>query len=334
MYNLYQSQVWKDIQTQVYHKPTFTINLFGKEHFGIIKRKKIWPFQIQRFQIMWVELPNDKQLVIKEINRIREEYKAFGNISFQLGLSNEIISFENVSHRSDTFKQDMKQMRLNIRDYICHTYWLNLAFRENMPQSDIIYDITKTDEELYAEMNSWCKERIKKATKKWVQFSIASPDQYKLFYDKRYETAGGKWFNIIPYSQYEDLIRYMTQNSRGNLFTSHIDWELVAWSICIYDQHRIIYLYWFSNRKFWNIWWHHYLKYKIFWRARDNGFSYCDMMWWAPTGFDNHPLSSVSAFKESLWWMKIEQYWSYDIVLNPFLYKIFKKYYEFKHPEN
>jgi hypothetical protein len=35
-----------------------------------------------------------------------------------------------------------------------------------MPQANIIYDITKTDEQLIAEMNSGCKERVKKAIKK------------------------------------------------------------------------------------------------------------------------------------------------------------------------
>jgi hypothetical protein len=35
-----------------------------------------------------------------------------------------------------------------------------------MPQANIIYDITKSDEELISEMNSGCKERIKKAIKK------------------------------------------------------------------------------------------------------------------------------------------------------------------------
>jgi len=35
-----------------------------------------------------------------------------------------------------------------------------------MPQANIIYDITKSDEELIKEMNSGCKERVKKAEKK------------------------------------------------------------------------------------------------------------------------------------------------------------------------
>jgi hypothetical protein len=41
-----------------------------------------------------------------------------------------------------------------------------VAFRENMPQANIVYDIKKEDEVLMKEMNSGCKERVKKAIKK------------------------------------------------------------------------------------------------------------------------------------------------------------------------
>lgn len=51
---------------------------------------------------------------------------------------------------------------------------------------------------------------------------MAAPDQYKLFYDKWLETSGDKKFNIIPYDQFERLIRYITQNGRGNLFVTNI----------------------------------------------------------------------------------------------------------------
>lgn len=47
------------------------------------------------------------------------------------------------------------------------------------------------------------------------------------------------------------------------------------------------------------------------------------MMGGAPTGFDEHPRSGVSKFKESLGGVKIEQYGSYDIVIQPWLYKLF-----------
>lgn len=54
------------------------------------------------------------------------------------------------------------------------------------------------------------------------------------------------------------------------------------------------------------------------------------MMGGAPTGFDKHPLTGVSKFKESLGGIKIEQYGSYDIVLNPIVYLLYKLYLRIK----
>ena len=332
LYNLYQSKIREDIQTQIYGKKSFTEKLFWKDYFWLIHEKKMGPIDIKWLQIMGVELPEDKEYIKKELLKLKKKYEKEKWIIFiQLCFLNEIIRFENCGPRDENFVENIKEMRLNIRHQIQSDYWLELAFRENMPQANIVYDITKTDEELMKEMNSWCKERVKKAIKKWIEFWIASPDQYDLFYERRKEVSWTKWFNIIPKSQYNKLIRYITQNNCGNLFTSHINWDIIAWSICIYDENRIIYLYWFANRAYNNIWWHHYLKFKIFGHARKNGKTYVDMMWGAPTWFPEHPLNWVSKFKESLWWTKIEQYGSYDLVLKPILYKLSKTYFNLKH---
>jgi len=329
MYNLYQSQLRKDIQHEVYRKPMCTVKLFGKEYFWSIKEKKIWPLITRRYQIMGVELPNDPEYVKKELAHLTQSFKKKW-IFFQLGIVNEIISFENVSHRSEEFKDDMKYMREHLQKFLCKQYNLRVAFRENMPNSDIIIDVSKTDQQLLEEMNSGSKQRIKKALKKEIGFSMATPDEYELFYKKRVETSGQKWFNVLPYDQFQRLIRYITQNNCGNLFVTRIDQELVSGSICLYDGNHIVYMYGFTNRKFGNVGSHHYLKYKMFSRARDNGFVFCDLMGGAPTGYPNHPLASVSAFKESLGWTKTELYGSYDLVFNRVLYWLFKWYYRYK----
>lgn len=334
MYNLYQSQLRQDIQTKVYQKNHFMIQLFGKEYFAIEKSKKVWPFLLKRYQVMWVTFPDDENLVKAEIKRIRKIYgKDRKNISFQFWSNNEIISFENVSHRSKEFTQDMKQMRLNIREYITRTYGLKVTVRENMPQCDIIYDISKTDEQLLWEMNSGAKERIKKWMKKWVHFERIDQDKYEEFYWYRKDIAWEKWFNIIPYYQFTKLVDYIKEKKAWDLFITRIDEHILAWSVCLFDNYHIVYYQGFANRekKLRNIWWHAYLKFEIMRRARENGFTYVDMMWGAPTGFPEHPLAGVTKFKESLWWMKVEEYGSYDLVLNPRLYKLFERYTNLRH---
>jgi len=111
------------------------------------------------------------------------------------------------------------------------------------------------------------------------------------------------------------------------LFVAEKDGELIAGSICIHDADRITYLYGFADRKYSNIGWHHFLKFKIFSRAREQWIRICDMMGWAPTWFPDHPLTGVSKFKESLGGTKIEVFGSYDMVFQPLLYWMMKLIY-------
>ena len=38
---LYQSQLWRDIQTKVYGKKSMEIEIFGEKYFCLIKEKKV-----------------------------------------------------------------------------------------------------------------------------------------------------------------------------------------------------------------------------------------------------------------------------------------------------
>jgi len=283
---------------------------------------------------MGIELGKDNKLIEQEIQKIKSQYcKNKKNVFFQRGIIDEITKFENTGKKSLEFIQWIKQERLNIRQMMGSKFGLKLTIRENMPQCNIVYDITKTDDELLKEMNSGCRERVRKAIKHNVQFRVAKPEEYMEFYNKWKELSAHKGFNIITKKQYKRLIEYILANKCWDLFVSEIEWEILAGSVCIYDDHRLIYLYGFgnsANKRFRNMGWHHFLKFKIFSYAREKWMTYVDMMWGSPTGFPEHPLAGVTKFKESLGGIKIEQYGSYDIVLNKFRYRVFKLYSRWK----
>jgi len=55
--------------------------------------------------------------------------------------------------------------------------------------SNIVYRLDKSDEEFMADMNSGCKERVKKAIKRGVVFREIKDDEYDFFYDKWLELS-------------------------------------------------------------------------------------------------------------------------------------------------
>lgn len=326
MYSLYQSPIWKTLQIDIYRKQYWFVNLFWKDYFYLIKEKKFWPFSFREFQIMWLVLPDDNwEAVRRELRKLKKTYgKKWGNIFFQLWIVNEITSFDNAWAREQNIVWKVRSMRMATRALIQRETPLKVSFKENMPQTTIMINLKKTDQELLKEMNNGCADRVKKAIKKGVTVREWNLNDYEIFFDKWQITAWWKWFSTITKNQFDKLIRILTKTKRWNMFVSELDWDIIAWSICLFHQKTIVYLYWFTDRKYTNLGWHHYLKYWMFEWARDHWFEFCDLMWWAPTWFPDHPLVWVSKFKESLWGMKREFYWNYDLVLNPLLYYAFK----------
>lgn len=331
MYSLYQSPLREILQAEIYQKAHGFTRIFWKEYFYLIKAKKIWPFTFREFQAIGVVMPEDPEEIKKGIKKLKKEFKSSrGNIFFQLGFVNEITSFDNARAREQNIVWKVRSMRLKTREQIKKESWLKLAFKENMPQSTIMINLSKTDEQLLKEMNNGCANRVKKAIKKGIRIRLWDPDDYDIFFKKWQITAWGKGFNTITREQYDQLLAILKEKECGNIFVSELDGEIIAWSICLYHGKSIVYLYGFTDRNYTNLWGHHYLKYAMFERARDQWFEYCDLMWGAPTGFPEHPLTWVSKFKESLGGIKTEFYGNFDLVLNPLLYYLFKFFTWFK----
>lgn len=333
MYNFYQSKVRQDIQKLVYKNPTFEVHLFWKKYFWIIKEKNIGPISLKRYQVLWVELPQDQHVIVNELKYLKQKFKSqYANIFFQMGVVNEIVKYANSSRTCPDFAHEMREARLDLRKFFKNTFSLQTSFRENMPQSGILYDVTQSDENLLKQMNESCRKRIKKAQADWLEFSELSPDQYENFYLKWQATAGKKGFNIIRKEQYVRLLEYIEKNNAWKVLIVSKDGEIVAGSIGLYGSPEcLVCMYGFSDRNFWKIWLNHYLKFKTFGWAREHGFAYVDTMGGAPTWFPEHPLTPVTEFKESLWGDKIEFYGNYDIPLSGWLYRVFKMYFSLLH---
>lgn len=328
--SLYQSHIRKTIQKDIYQKPSFTLHLFGKDYFWTIKTKKIGPITLKRYQILWIELPKDHKEISKAIQKIKSEFwHHWTDIFFQRGVTTSIQTFD-VKDIDNELASSLRDTRLSLRTHFKEDYHLIHSFRENLPESNIIIDITKTNEELLREMNKSSRVRVRKWIENGITFRTLQEHEYQKFYNKRQTTADKKWFNTISENQYTKLIKELIQTKTGNVVITEKDGEILAGSIVIYDDKNMVWLYGFADRTHNTIGGQQYLKFKTFERAREQGFTTFDLMGGAPTGFPEHELTSVSAFKESIGGKKIEYTGNFDIILNPRLYKIFKRLFTLK----
>lgn len=328
---LYQSKIWKSVQKDIYKKPTFSVKLFDREYFGTIKTKSLLGIRFKWYQILGIEVDLDEEKMKKEIKKIKTQFwNSWTNLFFQWGITNEIVNFDIKDQKEVEFEQNLRESRIFLRKHLEETYGLVFAFRENMPESWIICNINKSDKELLLEMNESSRDRIKKGIKKNIEFREAEEGDYEEFFEKRQATAGKKWFNTIPKAQYYTLITQLKSHNLGNIFITREKDNILSWTICLYNDKTIVWLYSFTDRQHNNAWWQQYAKFKIYQRARERWFTHYDTMWWAPTWFPEHELASVSTFKESMWWNKIEYIGNYDIILNKSIYKLLKRYYHKK----
>ncbi len=333
MQHFLQSPLRKNIKTLVYGEEFFETSLFDEPYFWLIKRKSFWPLSVSWLQILGVKLPSDEWQIREEIKKIKQDYgKNYGNLFVQLWIINELDCFDNIWPRPDEFWTSQHFQREELQQQLDLQASLVPSFRENMPLSTILIDTKKTDEEFLEGMNSWSANHVRKALKKDIDFHPASTSDYENFYHQRRTISQQKWFSIISKTAFDRLMEYLITNQCGNLFIATKD-DIMLWgSIVVYQNNTLTYLYGFSNRheQFRNLGVHHFMRYKLFSRARDAGFGQVDMFGGAPSGYPDHDLVGVSKFKESLGGQKIDYYGNYDIILNKPLYHLSKGIYQRK----
>ena len=302
--NFYQLDIWKQINQDIYKKPVFELDFFWKKYWGIIKQHKKFWINFQRAQILWIRIPSEVTLeeVFKEFSKVKKKFSSFSDIFFQFWIINQLVEpySENRKIKEKEFKK----------------YNLFPSIKENMPLATVVIDITKSEDEIYSKFSKTAKRYVNKAFKSWCYFTIASDEDIEKFYDIWYDVAKLKGFHIYDKKTYLKLVNFLKQTKKWELFLLKNGPEIVSGSIFIFDNKDSYYLYWATNRKFNKVSGHYMLKYEIFKYLKNEWFEKVDLLWVAPSWYDNHHLKWVSQFKHSLWWKHIEYWWNYDLPLN------------------
>lgn len=328
MENFYQSDIWKNICKDVMNKPIFEISFIWKNYFWVIKEKLFLWINYKWYQIMWIELWEKKQdfeYINQELSKLKRDFNVkFWDIFFQLWF-NDLIYENDINNLKEwDILKSIRKIREQEEKFMHSKFWLRKSFRENMPLASIVYDLTIDKDNIYSQMSKSAHQHIKKWVSKWLYFELACEKDRYDFYEIWKQTSIDKKFNIISIDTYIKLKNYLLEKNYWKLFLVKKDWQIVSWSICIFFNDWLYYLYWATNRNFWNVWWHHLLKREIFYWCKTNWINFADLLWVSPSWYDDHHLKWVSNFKESLWWKKIEYLWNFDLVFNFNLYEWFK----------
>lgn len=326
MYNRLQSPLRRHINAELYHKPVIEVFLFWKSYQGIIWRKTYGPIKICWIQILGIEhLDNDQLSALhKELAPLRDTYHP---ICIQIWIQ-EILSAAPASMTTDaSYQATCIQLRTWYKQHML-TYGLIASHKENMPPATYCVDLQQLPADLLAACSWHHRTKIKKAQKAWVVIARAqTPEEYSAFYTLLTATGSHKGFGVISPNRYTQLTNWMQETNSGFLYTAHYNEKIIGGAIYLADHtsHEALYLYGATDRSAGNIGASQLLHREAFLDLQADGINHIDLFGGGPTGDPTHHLADVGKLKEWFWPQKIEFAWSYDLVYNTLIYRIWTR---------
>jgi len=164
-----------------------------------------------------------------------------------------------------------------------------------------IIDLTKTEEEILANMKPKWRYNIKVARKKWVECEIVekTKENIEAYYELMLETTSRDNFSGNSLEYYETFLNSL-DNSK--LILAKKDWVVIAWGIFVFDKEVSIYYYWASTSKkeYRNLMAPYLVQWTAISYAKSINSKIYDFLWVASPDEKNSSLAWVTDFKKKL----------------------------------
>lgn len=199
------------------------------------------------------------------------------------------------------------------------------------PKATRALDITKTEEEILAQMKPKTRYNIRLAEKKGVQVKMLDSDD--LLYEMLTATAkksGDYHPHEKPY--YTKLIKDLSRNGAAHVFVAQDkEGDFLAAILVSFFNGTATYLHGGQNDLKKNLMAPYLCQWVAIEKAKELGCSYYDFWGVAESEDPNDPWSGISRFKEGFGGEKIIFPGSFDYVINPFWYNLLTTAARIKH---
>jgi len=196
------------------------------------------------------------------------------------------------------------------------------AFEEMQPEHTLLIDLTKSEEDILAQMKQKGRYNIKIAEKNEVKIDRGSVDD---FY-KLYETmAKRQKISYRKISYFQTLLDIGSAKEYVQVFNSKAaDGSVLASAIIVFYKDTCTYLFGGSSDEQREKMGPYKLHWEIMLEAKRRGCKYYDMFGIAPSDDEKHPWAGVTRFKKQFGGNELTMLGSWDLVLAPMKYKLFK----------
>ncbi len=275
--------IWQTKKWQEMLKESEQVSDFFELDGIFVEKRFIWFWEYALF-IIWLDKNRLNDKILEKLKKLaKKEQSLFLQIEF-LDYKN-FNSFDNLQSLFDNRKEKN---------------WFNKWYYKKFitPYTAII-DLTKTEEEILADMKAKWRYNIKLAKKKWVEVQIVekTDKNIKDFYNLMIETTSRDWFNGNSFEYYKKFLNIL-DNSK--LILAKKDWITIASWIFIFDKEVSIYYYWASTSKkeYRNLMAPYLVQWEAIKYAKSINSKIYDFLWVADPNNKNDPLSWVTDFKK------------------------------------
>lgn len=201
------------------------------------------------------------------------------------------------------------------------------SFEELQPEHRQIIDISKPEEEILAQMKEKGRYNIRVAERHNVVIEkmVGSSTSLgiKKFYQLFAQTAKRDGFEIRPQKYFEKLMEILGPNY-AELLLAKYQGKTLAAEIVTYYNETASYLYGASSNEDRNLMAPYLLHWQAIKNARQKGCKYYDLLAVAPEGVERHKYAGISRFKRQFGGRTVQIVGGYDLIYQPFWYKMFK----------
>ncbi len=186
------------------------------------------------------------------------------------------------------------------------------------PPDTTVLDLSKTQEEILANMKSKWRYNINLATKKGVFIEKATSKEIDIFYDLYLETAKRDGIAIHSKKYYQDLLELSEKNNSSTtplvtLYIAKHEEDILASIITLFTPYQAIYVYGASCNTKRNLMPAYLLQWTAIKDAQIYGSKSYDFYGMPPTDDENHPMHGLYRFKTGFGGKNIHRVGSLDV---------------------
>jgi len=201
------------------------------------------------------------------------------------------------------------------------------SFEEMQPENTLILDLTKSEQDILAQMKPKGRYNIRVAEKHQVYIKKDS-GQIDDFYKLYQKTAQRHKITYRSKKYFDGLVDILGEKGYLSCYTGYIKREgkeiPLSSVIIVYSGDTAIYLFGASDDENKNLMAPYFVQWQAIKDAKELGYKIYDFFGIAPEDQPNHPWSGVTRFKKQFGGEARQIMGSYDLVFSPVLYQLFK----------